>query len=459
MNMRRAVLAVFLTVGAARIGFAQGYRADPAPGEQKSSNMRVVGHLPLDATGPYNSSDIELEQELSRPYVYIDRTKIPTGFDIISIKDPARPKVIYSWRIEQPELHKGNGSLAPTYLKSKGRYYFFNGFGFNQGGPDVDLAAIVWDVTSLPDTSKIKEVARIKIADAPGGFHETFSYKHSNGQALVFTAPQNAFAYVYDIDRIAAGSTEPAYKIEVPETAMKRGWHDFYVGYDPATKQDRLFGAGGLGYYVFDITNPAEPKLITSVTGAAGVPRGHTFAPSPDGRYALTISEPTYQYAPARVFDLKPGLDGTVKTISRPVGAWMPDWRGAVHNFEVRWPYIFVAGQSDAFHVVNFMDPTNPYDVGFYVTRPGPYLHGSGIAGFTEQRAGGRSSSMYEGAWGIDVRNADGLIIVSDEDSGFWALKMDGFDSWNGHNWGMPNQSSAQDWDNGPDGAGKTKVS
>jgi hypothetical protein len=32
---------------------------------------------------------------------------------------------------------------------------------------------------------------------------------------------------------------------------------------------------------------------------------------------------------------------------------------------------------------------------------------------------------------------------------------MDGFDGWNGHQWGMPNQSSAQDWDNGPDGLKK----
>jgi hypothetical protein len=30
---------------------------------------------------------------------------------------------------------------------------------------------------------------------------------------------------------------------------------------------------------------------------------------------------------------------------------------------------------------------------------------------------------------------------------------MEGFDGWNGKDWGMPNISSAQDWDNGPEGA------
>ena len=82
-------------------------------------------------------------------------------------------------------------------------------------------------------------------------------------------------------------------------------------------------------------------------------------------------------------------------------------------------------------------------------------MHGVGIAGWDRNNAFGRGNSTYDGAWGIDVRNADGLIVVSDFDSGLWALKMDGFDGWNGHQWGMPNVSSAQDWDNGPDGAPK----
>ena len=43
--------------------------------------------------------------------------------------------------------------------------------------------------------------------------------------------------------------------------------------------------------------------------------------------------------------------------------------------------------------------------------------------------------------------------MLSDFTTGFWAVKMQGFDGWNGRQWGMPNISSAQDWDNGPDGA------
>ena len=192
------------------------------------------------------------------------------------------------------------------------------------------------------------------------------------------------------------------------------------------------------------VTRLAEPRLLTSVTGAAGMSRGHTFTPTPDGRYA--VAETEYYYAPLRIFDLKPGLDGSVKTISRPVGAWTADWKNLPHNHEVRWPYVFVSAYEDGLQVFNMMDPTNPYTVGFYDTFDGP----------TRIDA----PNTNAGAFGIDVRNADGLIVISDLYTGFWAFKMDGFDGWNGHQWGMPNVSSAQDWDHGPEGAEKAaKVS
>jgi hypothetical protein len=58
-----------------------------------------------------------------------------------------------------------------------------------------------------------------------------------------------------------------------------------------------------------------------------------------------------------------------------------------------------------------------------------------------------------QAVFGIDVRNYDGLIVGSDMNTGVWFFKMDGFNGWNGHDWGMPNISSVQDYDHGPDGA------
>ena len=425
-----------------------GVTTYPAPGERGSRNMKVLSHVPLG--GFLHVSDIELEQELSRPYAYVDRRFQPSGFDIINIKDPAKAYLMYSWRIENPELHLGSGALGPVYVKTKGRYYFFQTFQFGAGGPDHDLAAIVFDMTGLPDTSKIKEVVRIKLPETPGGFHENIGYKHSSGAPLVFaTAPGRPRMNVYDIDKLVAGAPNYGLTATVPnpsesDSMSGRGYHDSYVAFDPATQQDRFYGAGSGGYYVFDITNLQAPKLIASVTGLAGMTNGHTFTPEPTGRYAVIESE--YTYAPLRIVDLKPALDGTAKTISRPIGAWAADWRNLAHNHEVRWPYVFVGAYEDGLQVFNMMDPTNPYTVGYYRTYDGPH----------ESRG---PNNVNNGAWQAEVRNADGLIVVADMSTGFWALKMEGFDGWNGHQWGVPNTSSAQDWDNGPDGAKKQKVS
>src|SRR5262245_6574757 len=422
--------------------------AQHPPGQQSSSNIHVMAHIPLG--GDFSTPDIEIEQELSRPWVYVTRRYQFSGFDVINIKDPSRAYIMYSWRIENPELHRGAGALAPAYLKSHGRYYFVQSYQFASTGPDNDLGASVFDVTGLPDTTKVKELARIRTPDTRGGFHEIFSYRHSDGRALVFTTGGNPGARIYDIDKTVAGDPQYGMVGRVPNDAEngRGGYHDFYVGYDPGSHQDRFYGAGTGGYYVYDVSNTSQPKLITSITGIAGMTSGHTFTPTPDGRYAVTEME--YQYSPLRIFDLKPGLDGQVKTISRPIGAWMTNWKNLPHNHEVRWPYVFVSDYEDGLSVFNMMDPTNPYTVGYFDTYDGPHMRGWG--GPLNPDGG---TGVANGAFGVDVRNADGLIVISDIWTGFWAFKMDGFDGWNGHQWGMPNVSSAQDWDNGPEGAPK----
>ena len=41
---------------------------------------------------------------------------------------------------------------------------------------------------------------------------------------------------------------------------------------------------------------------------------------------------------------------------------------------------------------------------------------------------------------------------------GLWLFHVDRFNSWNGHDYGMPNISSVQDWDHGPEKVTKTKA-
>src|SRR5262245_55737891 len=97
-------LAVVLTSAVLN---AQAFPPSPdfVPGNQGSRNVHIVSHLPMGRG--FSTSDIEVEQELARPYAYVSRMLHPTGFDIVSLKDPAKPSVLFAWRIENGELHQG----------------------------------------------------------------------------------------------------------------------------------------------------------------------------------------------------------------------------------------------------------------------------------------------------------------------------------------------------------------
>jgi hypothetical protein len=156
------------------------------------------------------------------------------------------------------------------------------------------------------------------------------------------------------------------------------------------------------------------------------------------------VTETEYQFAPLRIFDLQPGLEGKVQTVTQPIGAWNADWHDLVHNHEIRWPFVFVSGYEDGLQIFSIVDPKNPVTVGWYYTCQ---------CAHEIDPAGSDRWGVDQGAWGIDIRNRDGLIMISDGDTGAWFFRMDGFNGWNGHDWGMPNISSVQDYDHGPEGA------
>src|SRR6185436_18095296 len=128
-----------------------------------SANVRVLSHIPMG--GLEKVADLDIEQELSRPYVYVSQLRELAGFQVVSLKDMSNIRTIYRWRIENIELHRGNlgwGGKIGKYVKLKNRYYYVQSFEFGSGSPDQDLGAIVFDVTGLPDTTTIKEVSRIR---------------------------------------------------------------------------------------------------------------------------------------------------------------------------------------------------------------------------------------------------------------------------------------------------------
>lgn len=422
----------------------------PGPDQKEggSPNVHVISHV-VTHPGTWKAADIEIEDETSRPYVYVSGF-VNNDVQIYDIEDPANPKKIVDWSIENPELHRGIGAMDGKYFKIGSRYYYAQSYQFSQGGPDADLGAVIFDVSGLPDPESVKVVARIRYPDAPGGFHNTFAYKHSDGRVLYFVTVGQAKAIIYDLAKVVAGSDSTEWIVgEVPNPTPFRqigsgGYHDFYVGYDVARQRDVFYGAGLGGYSVWDVTQPEAPKQLFTLTGM-GLDVAHTFTPSPDGNVAVTETE--YQYTPLRIWDLREGQDGTRKNLDLPLSAWTADWRDLSHNHEVRWPYVFVSAYEDGLFIFDLQDPKHPKTSGWYYTCGCTHEHGFGGG----PNVGWESTtSVMQGAFGIDVRNSDGLIALSDMRTGLWLFRMDGFTGWDGESVGMPDISSVQDWDNGP---------
>ena len=190
--------------------------------EPGSDNIEVVAHLPL---GPRLSvSDIEIEQEMHRPFVYVARmvygSEGEKGTDIISIEDLENPRVIYRWRIENQDLHLGTGGMDVKYFKWNNRYYLVQSLQFDQGGPNNALGAVVLDITGLPDPATVREVARIQAPEQPSGFHNIFIYAHANGKVLLFATTEGADVNVYDLGHVVENQPSKALVGTVPGSSL-----------------------------------------------------------------------------------------------------------------------------------------------------------------------------------------------------------------------------------------------
>lgn len=393
-------------------------------GTGSSRNIHAAGRLLIEG----GTTAIAVDQDMARPFAYLATRAEPAGLAVIDIADIAEPRLIAQWHMDD---QAGLASHGLTTFVHEGRHYLAQAFA-DDDAAESNIGAIVLDVTELPD---IRETARVT---TPGGYRALFAYRHSTGSSLLL-ATGGGTLDVYDVADVLQERPAPIARIatpDLPQTA-ESGFDYVFAGYEPESRQDRLYAAGGGGYYVYDFSDLSEVRQLTSISSAA-VQRGRAVVPTPDGRHVLTLAE--YRTAPVRIFDLQPALDGTLPRLRTAVSAWTSNWQNEYVGLQLRWPLAFAAALEDGLQVINVFDPLNPYTDAYYRTATLPEQQQSPLL------------QPQRGTNAVDVRNADGLIVASDFESGFWAFTLEAFSGWHGHWWGLPNMSSVQDWESGPDG-------
>ncbi|GAB5534504.1 MAG: hypothetical protein Rubg2KO_07530 [Rubricoccaceae bacterium] len=362
-----------------------------------SRNVALQAHLPLGG-GPHGAVVLDP----ARPLAYIARSGDSSGVDIVNIDDPSAPRVASRWQAGLAREVTDLVLIHPHVAV----------------GTDTGLYLLTVSASGATETAT-------PVTGDP--VHAVFAYHTGDGDRLLFIATRD----VVEI-RDLADPAEVVGTIELAEEARgpEMRFRGLYAQYDLETETDRLYAAGTGGYSVYDVTDPASPTVITSVSSAA-VQVGVGIQATSDGSHVITTAN--YPTAPVRIFDLRPALSGEISGTRVAVGAWTDNWRRHAEQFEVRWPYLFVAAGTEGLRMVNLRNAFEPYTTAYFHTYDGPV-----------------SADGPRGAVDVAVRNRDGLVAVSDETTGLWLLKIEDFTHWDGRGWGVPNLSSTQDWNRSP---------
>ena len=187
---------------------------------------------------------------------------------------------------------------------------------------------------------------------------------------------------------------------------------------------------------------------MTSITGSAGISiRAYDHA---DARRPLVVTETEYQYAPLRIFDLRPGLEGKVQSITsadRRVERGLARSRPQPRDSLALCLRVGIRGWLAGVQHVRPHASGECRVVLHLPVRPRDRICGPPAWGGTSSRVPGHRRSQLR--WPDHDQRCD---------TGVWFLKIDGFDGWNGHDWGVPNISSVQDYDHGPEGAPRPRI-
>lgn len=170
--------------------------------------------------------------------------------------------------------------------------------------------------------------------------------------------------------------------------------HDAFVRNDTA-----YLNAAGQGLWVYDMTDPAQPIVLGSLTTYPDQGYNHSGWLSADGGTYVFADET--EGMRMKVCDVNDLSDINVLGLfnSGETPTTIP------HNLMLRDDLVYVSHYNDGLQIFDISDPMAPQKVGFYDTYP-----------FAD------TTSNYRGAWGVYAVLPSGRILISDRQSGLYLL-------------------------------------
>jgi choice-of-anchor B domain-containing protein len=172
-------------------------------------------------------------------------------------------------------------------------------------------------------------------------------------------------------------------------------------GHDITVEGNRLYDFHGYdGTFIYDVTNPASPVLLGSITDPTIIFH-HSGWCSAGGDYVFINDE----------FSVHPAPDITVWDISNPASPFrvsiIHDPTATVHNTFRIGDYLYMAYYTAGFKVYDISDPLFPFQAGAYDT--------STLTG----------EYIFDGAWGCYPFTPSEHIFINDRKGGFFVFSFD----------------------------------
>ncbi len=180
--------------------------------------------------------------------------------------------------------------------------------------------------------------------------------------------------------------------------------HDLYV-FEDTIYLSVYFSGQKDGLHAFDMNDPANPKLLGSLTSYPEAGINHSSWGTPD-RQTLVMADETHGSG-LKTVDISDPSNMNSLAVFRSFPGAMP------HNPFIVDSLVFVAYYHDGLQVWNIKDPSNPVHVGYYDT--------------DTTIGGGSNYAGYEGCWGTYPFFPSGTIIASDISNGLFTITLDGW--------------------------------
>ncbi|MBW8051477.1 MAG: choice-of-anchor B family protein [Cytophagales bacterium] len=363
--------------------FAPGFIGMQFIFAQDSSNMQLLYHwedTTLVGSIVFNNvyNEIWGYAKNGREYAIIGST---AGTHIFDVTDPNSVDTIAFI----PGAAQGGQIIHRDYHDYAGYLYIVS----DEGASTLQIA----DLGYLPDSVPLVYDSDILIKNSHNIFIDTATAK------LYALAMDNGAGFFKAMGIFSLA--DPVNPTILPALILQpgQGWHvhDAYV------KNDTAYCSNGMaGLFIFDLTNPASPQLLGSLTTYPDQDYNHSGWLTGDGNYYVFTDE-----APAmdvKIYDVS-DLSNMVYVSQFNSGV---DPLSMAHNVIIKGNYAYCSYYHDGLQIFDISDPSNPVNVGYYDTYTPP------------------DHVSYRGAWGVYPYLPSGKILISDMQYGLFVLALCG---------------------------------